>query len=177
MPTFFSTTHFLKWCHTCVSQTSLRNLQDGFRQVGFAQMILISSCELSCSTWSASYKDLTAGHQVTSAAECSLLPMSDSGPSLFGPSLAPDATYAERQVYRRDVLRLPGPVDRWLTTNSRSPHMAFLQDYLLLADIRQEYVLCFVEYVRVPVCSIHYFITSSLLCNLHFCRLLPTRLG
>jgi hypothetical protein len=39
--------------------------------------------------------------------------------AIFGPttSLSPNVTYAERQAYRCDVLRLPGPVDRWLLTN------------------------------------------------------------
>jgi hypothetical protein len=77
--------------------------------------------------------------------------MPDSG-SPFGPSLSPDATYAERQIYCRDVLMLPGPVDRWLIANSRSPNISFLQDYLLLTDIKKEYVVCFVEYVCISVC-------------------------
>jgi hypothetical protein len=77
--------------------------------------------------------------------------MSSSG-SPFGPSLSPDATYTERQAYRRNVLKLPGPVDRWLIANSRSPFISFLQDYLLLADVKQEYVDCFVESVCVSVC-------------------------
>lgn len=62
-----------------------------------------------------------------------------------------NATPLERHAYRRDVLKLPGPVDRWLIANSRSPYMSFLKDYLLLADVKQEYVTCFVEYVCVPV--------------------------
>ena len=52
--------------------------------------------------------------------------------SVFGPPLSPSATEPERQAYRRDVLHLPGPVDRWLVTNIRSPRINFLQDYLLL---------------------------------------------
>ena len=65
------------------------------------------------------------------------------------PSLSPDATFAERQKYRRVILQLPGPVDRWLTTNSRSPRINFLQDYLMLGDIKTEYVDCTVECVKV----------------------------
>jgi hypothetical protein len=67
--------------------------------------------------------------------------------SLNWPSLSPTATDVERQAYRRDVLGLPGPVDRWLIANSRSPNISFLKDYLLLADITREYVNCVVEHV------------------------------
>src|SRR5882762_4457972 len=51
--------------------------------------------------------------------------MSDLGSAsdLFGPSLPANATYAERQGYRRDILGLPGPVDRWLTANLRSTYI------------------------------------------------------
>jgi hypothetical protein len=73
---------------------------------------------------------------------------------VFGSSLSPDATYAERQAYRRDVLKLPGPIDRWLTVNSRCPRIMYLQDYLLLTDINREYVDCFVESICVKVSSI-----------------------
>ena len=67
--------------------------------------------------------------------------------SVFGPPLSPSATEPERQAYRRDVLHLPGPVDRWLVTNIRSPRINFLQDYLLLIpeDIKNQYVTCIVE--------------------------------
>jgi hypothetical protein len=65
--------------------------------------------------------------------------------TVFGPPLSPSATYAERQAYRRNVLRLPGPVDRWLLTNIRSPRINFLQDYLMFADAKYEYVTCIVE--------------------------------
>ena len=51
----------------------------------------------------------------------------------------------QRAAYRRDVLKLPGPIDRWLTTNSRSPNMSFLSEYLMMPDTRQQYVLCVVE--------------------------------
>lgn len=68
---------------------------------------------------------------------------------VFGSSLSPDATYAERQAYRLDVLKLPGPIDRWLTVNSHCPRITCLQDYLLLTDINREYVDCFVESICV----------------------------
>lgn len=77
--------------------------------------------------------------------------------SMSKPQLPPDATYGERQEYRRDVLLLPGPVDRWLTTNIRTPHINFLKDYLLLADLQTEYVTCSVELVCTKVC-IFYFV-------------------
>jgi hypothetical protein len=64
---------------------------------------------------------------------------------VFSPALSPSATYAERQAYRHDVLHLPGPVDRWLLTNIRSPRINFLQDYLMLVDVKNQYVTCFVE--------------------------------
>jgi hypothetical protein len=73
---------------------------------------------------------------------------------VFGSSLSPDATYAERQAYRLHVLKLPGPIDRWLTVNSHSPRITCLQDYLLLTDINREYVDCFVECICVEVSSI-----------------------
>ncbi|KZP15449.1 hypothetical protein FIBSPDRAFT_958786 [Athelia psychrophila] len=47
---------------------------------------------------------------------------------------SPNASYAERQAYRV-ALGLPGPVDRWLTSNIRSNRVAFLKDYLMLIDV------------------------------------------
>jgi hypothetical protein len=66
---------------------------------------------------------------------------------VFGPPLSPSATEAERRAYRHDILHLPGPVDRWLVSNIRSPRINFLQDYLLLTpeDIADQYVTCIVE--------------------------------
>jgi hypothetical protein len=61
------------------------------------------------------------------------------------------ATFAQRQEYRRVVLKLPGPVDRWLTANSRSPRIDFLKDYLMFEDVRVEYIDCVVESVCVKV--------------------------
>jgi len=51
----------------------------------------------------------------------------------------------QRTAYRRDVLKLPGPVDRWLISNSRSPRVSFLSDYLMISDTREQYVVCVVE--------------------------------
>jgi hypothetical protein len=70
------------------------------------------------------------------------------GPTVI-PLLSPDATPAERHGYRRDVLKLPGSIDRWLTVNSRSPRIDFLKDYLLLEDVKAEYVDCVVKSVCV----------------------------
>jgi hypothetical protein len=53
-------------------------------------------------------------------------------------------TYAERKTYRWEVLHLPGPVDRWLVANIRSPRINFLQHYLMSKD-GYGYVTCFVE--------------------------------
>jgi|SRR5882762_1449901 hypothetical protein len=71
--------------------------------------------------------------------------------TVFGPPLSPSATYAERQAYRRDVLHLPGPVDRWLLTNIRSPRIDFLQDYLMLVDVKNQYVACIAEIESMTV--------------------------
>lgn len=70
------------------------------------------------------------------------------------PPFSLDATPAERQRYCRDVLKLPGPIDRWLTVNSRSPRIDFLKDYLLLEDVQVEYVDCIVKAVCVKVCHL-----------------------
>lgn len=65
--------------------------------------------------------------------------------SVIGHPLSQNSSYAERLAYRENVLNLPGPVDRWLTANSRSPRIAVLQHYLMLTDIETEYVTCLVE--------------------------------
>lgn len=68
---------------------------------------------------------------------------------VFGPSLAPNATFAECKAYR-ESLGLPGPVDRWLTSNMRTTRIAFLRDYLMLIDADgADCVKCLVE----SVCS------------------------
>lgn len=74
------------------------------------------------------------------------------GDAVFGPTtLSPTASYAEMQAYHRDVLKLPGPVDRWLTSNRRSPWVAFLSDYMLLPDIRSSHVVCYIQAVAQEV--------------------------
>lgn len=63
-------------------------------------------------------------------------------------------TYAEREVYRREVLNIPSPLDDWLQTNARMPRVAALKSYLLLSDVEAEYVTCRVEMEHDRV-SIH----------------------
>ena len=69
--------------------------------------------------------------------------------SVFGHPLSQNATYQQRLAYRENILKLPGPVDRWLTANSRSPRVIVLQNYLMLpgriAEFETEYVTCVVE--------------------------------
>lgn len=78
--------------------------------------------------------------------------MSQIDTTVFGSSpLALNATYAEMQAYRRDVLKLPGPVDKWLTSNRRSPWIAFQSEYMLLPDIQSSHVICFIEFVAHTV--------------------------
>jgi hypothetical protein len=67
------------------------------------------------------------------------------------PSLPPNATFAERQEYRRVVLKLPGPIDRWVTANSRHPNAGWVKDFLMLEDAKTG-VDCVVEAVCVMVC-------------------------
>jgi hypothetical protein len=71
--------------------------------------------------------------------------------SIIGHPLPPNATYEQRKTYREKVLNLPGPVDRWLTANSRSPRINCLRDYLMLTEVTSEYVTCLVtrEYEAV----------------------------
>lgn len=75
--------------------------------------------------------------------------------TIFGPALAPNASYAERQAYRV-ALGLPGPVDRWLTSNIRSNRVAFLKDYLMLIDVNGiDCVECCVQVACVKVSTFH----------------------
>src|SRR5882762_5874785 len=85
--------------------------------------------------------------------------------TIFGPtmSLSPNATYAKRQAYRRDVLHLPGPIDCWLLTNIRSPRINFLQDYLMFADVKNEYVICTMEIESEMVYSLLFGYCSHIL--------------
>jgi hypothetical protein len=85
--------------------------------------------------------------------------------SVFGLPLSPNSTFLERQAYRRDVLQLPGPVDRWLTANTRSPNILFLQDYLMLGNVKAERVTCFVECVHIEV-DIYCYSTGDMDLNL-----------
>jgi hypothetical protein len=83
--------------------------------------------------------------------------------AVSGTPLSPShgSTYAERQAYRRNVLCLPGPVDRWLLANIRSPHVGFLRDYLMFADVRNAHVTCLVE--------IEHEVVSSTVSIIHGC--------
>ena len=72
--------------------------------------------------------------------------------TVFGPSTLPStASYTEMQAYRRDILKLPGPIDRWLTSNRQSPWIAFQRDYMLLPDIQSSHVVCFIASVAKKV--------------------------
>lgn len=68
------------------------------------------------------------------------------------PNFPPTTTFAERHNYR-EVHGLPGPIDKWLTTCSRSPRINFLQNYLMLEDPKVEYVDCLVECICEEVCQ------------------------
>lgn len=80
-------------------------------------------------------------------------------------------TYAEREVYRREVLNIPSPLDDWLQTNARMPRVAALKSYLLLSDVEAEYVTCRVEMEHYRV-SIH---SGSRLSFIAHCLLLRSR--
>ena len=77
--------------------------------------------------------------------------MSQINTAALSPSTPAPMSYAEKQAYRHDVLKLPGPVDRWLTSNRRSPWIAFQRDYMLLADIQSSHVVCFIASVAKKV--------------------------
>lgn len=66
-------------------------------------------------------------------------------------------TFIEREAYRRDVLKIPGPVDRWLIANSRMPWMAFQRDYLMVGNLQTDYVTCTVDIV---VEKVRYYIIN-----------------
>ncbi|KAF7978362.1 hypothetical protein HWV62_1019 [Athelia sp. TMB] len=77
--------------------------------------------------------------------------LSQSLSTVFGPPLSPDATYQQRQECRQSR-GIPGRVDRWLVQNTRTTHIAFLRDYLMLNDVNgASCVQCTVELVRTQV--------------------------
>ena len=92
--------------------------------------------------------------------------------TVFGPSTLPStASYADMQAYRRDVLKLPGPINRWLTSNRWSPWIEFQRDYMLLPDIQSSHVVCFIKFVAKkvsnqvlirPSCDWHHWKANSL---------------
>ena len=77
--------------------------------------------------------------------------MSQIDTTALSPSTPAPMSYAEKQAYCRNVLKLPGPVDRWLTSNRRSPWIAFQHDYMLLPDIQSSHVVCFIASVAKKV--------------------------
>lgn len=54
-------------------------------------------------------------------------------------------TYAEREAYRRDVLKIPTPLDQWLLCNERTTRINHLIVYCMLGDVEAEYVTCRVD--------------------------------
>lgn len=62
-----------------------------------------------------------------------------------------EMNFIDRDAYRRDILNLPGPVDRWLLANSRMPRMAFQRDYLMVGNVQTDYVICTVDVVSHKV--------------------------
>ena len=89
--------------------------------------------------------------QHSTIAYCPAFRMSQIDTTVFGPSLAPTMSYTEMQAYRRDVLKLPGPVDRWLTSNRQSPWIMFQRDYMLLPKIQSSHIVCFIASVAMKV--------------------------
>ena len=66
---------------------------------------------------------------------------------------------AIKRMYRTEILGLPGPVDRWLSTNERAGNISFLGNYLYLHDLTNvENVMCRVQRQcdEVSYCSISY---------------------
>lgn len=59
------------------------------------------------------------------------------------------------EEYRRDVLHLPGPIDRWLSANLQMEqawtNMVFIEDFPELEDIQLNQVTCTVKRERVQV--------------------------
>jgi hypothetical protein len=56
-----------------------------------------------------------------------------------------------RDAYRREVLGLPGPVDRWLTANSACGTTHLLCTLLMNNEV-EDFVVCTVRRVRIEVC-------------------------
>lgn len=73
--------------------------------------------------------------------------------SAVGHRLPANATDLQRSLYRRDILKLPGPIDRWLTTVSRATNVRFLETFLMMQDFDAEHVVCLVQVLPFKVCS------------------------
>lgn len=65
--------------------------------------------------------------------------------SVTGLALPLNATYEERKIYYHNVLGLPSRIDRWLICNLHSPRIDFLQDYLMLSNIKSQHVNCRID--------------------------------
>lgn len=67
--------------------------------------------------------------------------------SSCSPSTAVIPRRMSRETYRRMILNLPGPVDKWLSANL-ADEMAddvFIRGFLAIDDIREDQVWCTVE--------------------------------
>ncbi|KZP21438.1 hypothetical protein FIBSPDRAFT_891148 [Athelia psychrophila] len=62
--------------------------------------------------------------------------------SVVGLPLPTDATFVQRREYYYNTCRLPGRVDRWLRSNSRTPSIVFLREYLMLLSPISQHVTC-----------------------------------
>ena len=71
---------------------------------------------------------------------------------------------AFKHYYREEVLGLPGPVDHWLMTNSRtSGGISFLRDFMFKSNLTHDAnVLCVVERHIDPVFSLSHLFLSLL---------------
>ena len=65
-------------------------------------------------------------------------------PHVLPPRRDPEAF---RRLYRAEILGLPGPVDRWLVTNSRTGgSLYFLKDFMYKTNLsHEENILCCVQ--------------------------------
>ena len=63
---------------------------------------------------------------------------------------------ALKQLYRQQILGLPSPVDRWLSTNSRTGGtLWFLKDYMYLIDLHCDHnVHCVIQKRKYEVSSV-----------------------
>jgi hypothetical protein len=83
----------------------------------------------------------------------------------FSPAHPIQLRKIDAATYRRDVLNLPGPVDRWLTSNSRDAwaHDVFLHGYLMMDDVHAEQVHCRIERIRNTVSTSTHLVLLGIL--------------